>query len=97
MPKHSDVKGQHVVTWFENLRQVLDVFIATSTLFGVIVDATVVMYYLLLVTPGSCVEVSAAEKVLEIQEKGLGKLKSCFLCLGWLHRKPCTCMRQEVA
>jgi len=72
VPKSSAyIEGQHVVTQSEQLRQVLDVFVAAGMLLGIVVDAAVVVYYALLGAPGSSFDTSAAEEVLAIQQKGL--------------------------
>ena len=68
MPTSSaHIEGQHVVTWSEQLRQVLDVFVAAGALLGIVVDAVVVVYYALLGAPGSSINTSATEEVLAIQ------------------------------
>jgi len=68
VPKSSaHIEGQHVVARSEQLRQVLDVFVAAGALLGIVVDAVVVVYYELLGAPGSSINTSATEEVLAIQ------------------------------
>jgi len=62
VPKSSaSIEGQHVVSRSEQLRQVLDVFVAAGALLGIVVDAAVVVYYALLGVPGSSIDKCAAE------------------------------------
>jgi hypothetical protein len=67
----ADVEGQHVIARSEQLRQVLDVFVAAGALLGIIVDAAVVVHYALLGAPGSSIDAGATEEVLAIRKKGL--------------------------